>query len=83
MLRLSPLPHKWWGRLDSNQQCVDSISTAFTLQFSVISLQFLFSLWSRWQDLNLRPPVPQTGALPDYATSRWVMYVCCSLEKLL
>ena len=26
--------------------------------------------WSGWQDLNLRPPVPQTVALPDCATSR-------------
>ena len=27
---------------------------------------------SEWQDLNLRPPVPKTGALPDCATFRKV-----------
>ena len=26
--------------------------------------------WSEWQDLNLRPPRPERGALPDYATIR-------------
>ena len=24
--------------------------------------------WSEWQDLNLRPPEPETGALPNCAT---------------
>jgi hypothetical protein len=24
--------------------------------------------WSEWQDLNLRPPRPERGALPDRAT---------------
>jgi hypothetical protein len=24
--------------------------------------------WSEWQDLNLRPPRPERGALPDGAT---------------
>ena len=28
------------------------------------------TLWSGRQDLNLRPPVPKTGALPNCATSR-------------
>ena len=23
--------------------------------------------WSEWQDLNLRPPRPERGVLPDYA----------------
>src|SRR5215469_14434068 len=27
-------------------------------------------LWSEWQDLNLRPPRPERGALPDCATLR-------------
>jgi hypothetical protein len=26
--------------------------------------------WSEWQDLNLRPPRPERGALPDHATLR-------------
>src|SRR5262249_34998106 len=26
--------------------------------------------WSEWQDLNLRPPRPERGALPDCATLR-------------
>src|SRR5262245_29329847 len=26
--------------------------------------------WSEWQDLNLRPPRPERGALPDCATRR-------------
>jgi hypothetical protein len=26
--------------------------------------------WSEWQDLNLRLPRPERGALPDYATIR-------------
>ena len=29
-----------------------------------------FSKWSERQDLNLRPPPPQGGALPSCATSR-------------
>ena len=28
--------------------------------------------WSEWQDLNLRPPRPERGALPDCATLRLV-----------
>src|ERR1700680_1167461 len=32
---------------------------------------FVFGLcWSEWQDLNLRPPRPERGALPDCATLR-------------
>jgi hypothetical protein len=27
--------------------------------------------WSEWQDLNLRPPRPERGALPDCATLRY------------
>jgi hypothetical protein len=27
-------------------------------------------VWSEWQDLNLRPPAPEAGALPDCATLR-------------
>src|SRR6187200_3067529 len=27
-------------------------------------------IWSEWQDLNLRPPRPERGALPDCATLR-------------
>jgi hypothetical protein len=27
-------------------------------------------VWSEWQDLNLRPPRPERGALPDCATLR-------------
>src|SRR5437762_10426779 len=33
--------------------------------------------WSEWQDLNLRPPRPERGALPDCATLRcrwWSLY---------
>ena len=26
--------------------------------------------WSRWEDLNLRPPRPERGALPNWATPR-------------
>src|SRR5262249_32326223 len=29
-------------------------------------------IWSEWQDLNLRPPRPERGALPDCATLRLV-----------
>src|SRR6516225_10073022 len=28
------------------------------------------NIWSEWQDLNLRPPRPERGALPDCATLR-------------
>src|ERR1700732_4098024 len=31
---------------------------------------FLAKYWSEWQDLNLRPPRPERGALPDCATLR-------------
>ena len=31
---------------------------------------FVREIWSGREDLNLRPPVPQTGALPDCATPR-------------
>ncbi len=27
---------------------------------------------SGWQDSNLRPPHPKCGAIPGYATSRWL-----------
>src|SRR3954469_6653160 len=30
----------------------------------------LLRKWSEWQDLNLRPPRPERGALPDCATLR-------------
>src|SRR5262245_31689479 len=30
----------------------------------------LAKCWSEWQDLNLRPPRPERGALPDCATRR-------------
>ena len=29
--------------------------------------------WSEWQDLNLRPPRPERGALPGCATLRWLV----------
>lgn len=29
-----------------------------------------FPIWSRWRDLNSRPLVPKTSALPDCATPR-------------
>src|SRR6478672_4145593 len=31
---------------------------------------FRLKCWSEWQDLNLRPPRPERGALPDCATLR-------------
>jgi hypothetical protein len=31
---------------------------------------FCQETWSEWQDLNLRPPRPERGALPDCATLR-------------
>ena len=31
----------------------------------------LYDTVSEREDLNLRPPDPQSGALPDYATSRF------------
>ncbi len=33
-------------------------------------LKYLGKFWSEWQDLNLRPPRPERGALPDCATLR-------------
>src|SRR5262249_42412303 len=33
-------------------------------------LGLLDCFWSEWQDLNLRPPRPERGALPDCATLR-------------
>ena len=30
-------------------------------------------LWSRWQDSNLRPPRPERGALPSWATPRFLL----------
>ncbi len=36
------------------------------------SLLCLQKNWSEWQDLNLRPPRPERGALPDCATLRWL-----------
>src|SRR4051794_19199615 len=41
--------------------------------------------WSEWQDLNLRPPRPERGALPDCATLRLkagliaATFPCCKL----
>ena len=32
--------------------------------------RFRLRCWSEWQDLNLRPPRPERGALPDCATLR-------------
>src|SRR6476619_2493573 len=34
------------------------------------SIYLLGVFWSEWQDLNLRPPRPERGALPDCATLR-------------
>src|SRR5262249_27335300 len=38
-----------------------------SLERSLITLE---KDWSEWQDLNLRPPRPERGALPDCATLR-------------
>jgi hypothetical protein len=46
------------------------------VEISVLSLDrqqidLLGEFWSEWQDLNLRPPRPERGALPDCATLRY------------
>src|SRR4026208_1118110 len=37
---------------------------------SALGVDFVLGCWSGRPDLNRRPPVPQTGALPDCATPR-------------
>ena len=41
-----------------------------------------FHNWSRWQDLNLRPHVPQTCTLPNCATSRCNNGIITTLQSL-
>ena len=36
----------------------------------VAEVDYCSETWSEWQDLNLRPPRPERGALPDCATLR-------------
>ena len=33
------------------------------------------SIWSRWQDLNLRPLRPERSALPNWATPRYLIFI--------
>src|SRR5262249_9056254 len=35
-----------------------------------LTIEISAKCWSEWQDLNLRPPRPERGALPDCATLR-------------
>ena len=46
------------GRMLGNRACSD------------MECRFMREIWSGRPDLNRRPPVPQTGALPDCATPR-------------
>jgi heme-degrading monooxygenase HmoA len=51
-----------------------------SVRFSVRqSVRECAKFWSEWQDLNLRPPRPERGALPDCATLR---YDWCGLIAL-
>src|SRR5262249_31545552 len=59
-----------WATVDDDRS--PSRYTA-TTQLSAICyklLRLLDCFWSEWQDLNLRPPRPERGALPDCATLR-------------
>ena len=44
--------------------------TTLAWKAKVIPLNYTRSFWSEQQDLNLRPPVPKTGALPNCAMPR-------------
>lgn len=52
----------------------DAIMTAEIriLHFALGSALSFYSLWSLWQDLNLRPFAPKANALPNCATQRLV-----------
>lgn len=52
----------------------DAIMTAEIriLHFALGSALSFCSLWSLWQDLNLRPFAPKANALPNCATQRLV-----------
>ena len=40
---------------------------------STTELKAFFNISSEWQDSNLRPRVPKTRALPNYATFRFAL----------
>jgi hypothetical protein len=42
-------------------------SAAFRSAYLSAWSNYLLKIWSEWQDLNLRPPRPERGALPDTA----------------
>ena len=46
------------------------IVTARPVAQPVAEADYCSETWSEWQDLNLRPPRPERGALPDCATLR-------------
>ena len=83
---------RWLGWQDSNLRMAESKSAALPLGYTpsgivtsghrlvisddVLGIPGEGKIWSIRRDLNPRPPVPQTGALPGCATgSRCVMMV--------
>ena len=57
----------WLGWLDSNQRMHESKSCALPLGYSPMYLYYI--KWGGVWDSNPRSPVPQTGALTNYAKS--------------
>jgi hypothetical protein len=49
--------------------------TASRTKTAVQAIEIIWGFWSERRDSNPRPPVPQTGALPDCATLRCVRWV--------
>src|ERR1700716_598233 len=47
-----------------------SVNFGFRSPYLAPRSTMLWEYWSEWQDLNLRPPRPERGALPDCATLR-------------
>src|SRR5215472_16259716 len=62
---------------DEVRPVFESISVPITVPMATLlrppvseEFDFVWKAWSEWQDLNLRPPRPERGALPDCATLR-------------
>ncbi len=54
---------------DTNRPVEDALESDERSLLSAVPLG-MGRRWSEWQDLNLRPPRPERGALPDCATLR-------------
>jgi hypothetical protein len=68
----------------------EAAAPRFRSPYQAPQLTLMQKSWSEWQDLNLRPPRPERGALPDFSPSskkssrykpRRKQLVCSVLEK--